>query len=166
MQIWGAERHLQHYRCLLIPSDGLKPSLDTHAVEICQVGANNHYIGVESCGAFVCAGRVAEGQPADGCTPLSHQEALEGSLIILKRGECMFAAKVRLSVHSAPPSAASSLLSRSGALQSSNILVKDLLSSATPPEMHYAQRPSQMGMHHNKDRREVTKLQMSSPHRC
>ena len=40
------------------------------------------------------AGNLAEGQPKDGCVALASSEALQGSLLILERGQCMFAAKV------------------------------------------------------------------------
>ena len=41
------------------------------------------------------AGNIAEGHPKDGCAALTSSEALQGSLLILERGQCMFAAKVR-----------------------------------------------------------------------
>ena len=39
-------------------------------------------------------GRVAEGQPRDGCAPLHSSDATRGSIVVLDRGKCMFAAKV------------------------------------------------------------------------
>ena len=40
------------------------------------------------------AGRIAEGQPRDGCAPLHSSGATQGGIILLERGQCMFAAKV------------------------------------------------------------------------
>jgi len=36
-----------------------------------------------------------EVQPSHGCAPLASSEETEGNILILERGQCMFAAKVR-----------------------------------------------------------------------
>ena len=43
---------------------------------------------------FCTAGRIVEGQPRDGCAPLQSSETTKGSIAVLERGSCMFAAKV------------------------------------------------------------------------
>ena len=46
------------------------------------------------CLSFASAGRLSEGQPRHGCVPLTNQEEVQDSFVILERGTCMFAAKV------------------------------------------------------------------------
>ena len=52
--------------------------------------------------ADASAGRLSEGQPRHGCASLTNQEEVQGSFVILERGECMFAAKVGWGVISPP----------------------------------------------------------------
>ena len=44
---------------------------------------------------MVCTveGKLVAGEPADGCQPLQHHEALRGAVVLLQRGRCTFVQK-------------------------------------------------------------------------